>query len=226
MKYNIFGSEDSLDYDVMVFVDKIPDLQESKKYCFNLEKDFVLKDKKANINLAVINDGIIIDVHKGTADECNNSIYHTYQFHKQQFPKLVIRTVDRDCYIKAARALRIILSFISRTNHRIAVKQALKSSADIKIETLRKIDFKSIDGFNKNNQDTKDVIKQIVFQIAQTLLLIDNIEVYSKKSCYEYFPELTPFLKREDNVDMALLDQYKHLLLDKILKLDISKVKE
>lgn len=40
--YNVFGSDDSQDYDIMVFVNKIPSIQESKEMCLKTESEFQL----------------------------------------------------------------------------------------------------------------------------------------------------------------------------------------
>lgn len=226
MNYNIFGSKSSIDYDIMMFVESIPDLQTCKINCIELEKEFHLKDKKPNINLAVAENGIILDVYKGTVDECNNSIFHTYEFHPQTYPKLVTRLIERDVNLKIARALRIMLSFLSRTDFRVQVKIALKSNTQIKIETLKLIKFNSIKDFNKNN-DLIDVKKQIAFQIAQTLLLMKNIEVYSKEECCLHFPELAYILNRQETANILILDHYKEILLDAIVNnYDLEKIKE
>lgn len=44
--YNVFGSDDSQDYDIMIFVDKIPSTQESKEMCLKTESEFQLMYSK------------------------------------------------------------------------------------------------------------------------------------------------------------------------------------
>ena len=125
--YNVFGSDDSQDYDIMIFVDKIPSTQESKEMCLKIESELqvIFPNKKTNVNLAVIENGIIVDVFKGTSDECNNSIFRTYSIHNQSCPLLIDREVPRDLNLKLARSLRAILSFLSRTSYSNEVKKAL-----------------------------------------------------------------------------------------------------
>jgi len=88
--FQIFGSKSSQDYDVIVFVDKIPQTEDAKNLCKKWNKKLYMtfvnngmKIKTLNTNLAVLENGIIIAVFKGTSDEVNNSCYLTYGFQEQ-----------------------------------------------------------------------------------------------------------------------------------------------
>ena len=112
MKYNIFGSADSLDYDIMVKVDKLPN---NKQQChdlgLSLMKQIDLKDKPIQLNLCEAPAGKITRVYKGTPDECNNCLIKTYNLHRQyhdRIPEIAYR--ERDVYLKVSRCVRILLT--------------------------------------------------------------------------------------------------------------------
>jgi hypothetical protein len=50
MIFNIFGSQDSLDYDVMFFCENITSTQKSKKIATDLEKNFIFNGKSILFN--------------------------------------------------------------------------------------------------------------------------------------------------------------------------------
>jgi len=72
VKFQIFGSENSLDYDVMVFVNEIPKIvDDSHTLCkfYNTELSKILTDKELNCNLAIIENGYVVKVFKGIIEE-------------------------------------------------------------------------------------------------------------------------------------------------------------
>lgn len=239
MIYNIFGSEDSIDIDVMVYVDTIPNTEDGKNKCAELEKQLSeelqtrsfsidessykqIKEneepklsqeiiKKVNVNLAIVKDGIIVDCFKGTPDEVNNSVFFTYVLHKQKYECMVKRKVIRDIQLKCARSVRIILSFLSRTEHRDKVKFALKGGFHDKLKVLKEINIAKLDDLGKNNQSLEDFYKVVAFQIGQCFSLIHlyEQEIYTKNQVIENFPELAPFIKREKIKDKSYIEKIK-----------------
>lgn len=220
MKFQLFGSATSQDYDIMVFVDTIPTVKEASILCEMYGNDIavILKDanfpeKTVNANLAILKDGIITGVHKGTADEVNNSMLLTYDFHKQFFPNQIVRMVERDVDLKIIRCARIILSFISRTQYREIVKKALQGDFNAKLEALEQIDFSKITDLGTKGPIREDVFKTIGFQLGQTLGLFIGSELYSKESICQTYCELKPFIMREAEIDMAIINKYKDLFI-------------
>lgn len=195
----IHGSENSIDTDVMYVVDELPSLQECKVFC---------SDKDENRNLIVIEDGIVTKCYKGTPDECNNSLFATYKLHQQSDELLVTRTVDRDKRLKTIRALRGILSHLSRTSYRPQIKEALRSEDwDFRVDVLRSIDLTTIDfDYIQNNMSGADIKKLIAFQIVQTAALWNGVEIYTKNEACSYLNgfDLSNFIKRED-ADISVL---------------------
>jgi len=207
----IHGSEDSLDIDTYYIVDKVPSFQESKVFCDSI------KDENANL-LELDESGHVCACYKGTPDECNNSLFMTYGLHEQTYPLLIKSMFERDKWLKTLRAVRIILSHLSRTQYRKAVKAALKGTMIERIQLLKTIDLKDIDFDSlEHNQSGKDVMKIIAFQAGQTLGLLDGHEYYTKSAVAAAYPGLKQFLYREDNPDMSVLNTYVRMLMDKII---------
>lgn len=192
------GSEDSLDHDIYAIFDRIPTFQEAKEYCH--------QDGDANPNILVIKDGVVVWCFKGTEDECNNSLYATYSLHHQEFEQPIKRKVERDHELKLVRTVRGLLSYFSRTELRSRVKTALRSDSwDVKFDVLKDCVLSNDTDFKKANHI--EVYKFFAFQIGQTkALLEDGVELFTKSSVAEYYPELRPYLYREE-VESETLQQ-------------------
>jgi hypothetical protein len=210
MEYFRFGSADSIDHDMFYRFDEMPNTAECKAFCASKEID--------NKNIIVIKDGIIIDTFKGTPDEVNNILFHTYSLHEQKFPNPIERTVERSVPLKTIRAIRIILSYLSRTEYRSEIKRALLSlNFKNRLDTLSKLDFRKFEnGFGNRKGAFCDICKSLAFQIGQTLALILGKEVYTKKEISELYPELEPFLYRREKLDFNVLNKYNDLLLNEV----------
>jgi hypothetical protein len=207
MKFQFFGSKSSIDYDVMIFIKSIPSsIEECKELCeyYNKEINYIilnnnLPTKKVNSNLAVLDNGIIKNIHKGMVCECNNSLYHTYDNFYQLYTNSIERLMTRDIDLKILRCFRIILTFLSRTLYREKDKKSLRDNLLEKINVLRTIDFNNLDFGNRNGEPI-DIWKSISFQIGQTLLLTKGIELYSKEEICSYIPELNGFIMRDEKL--------------------------
>ncbi len=219
--FQIFGSENSQDYDVMIFVDDIPqNIDEAHNICkhYNAELSNLLSDKVLNCNLAVLKNGYIIKVFKGTADEVNNALYYTYDYHKQYFDNQVKAPVDRDVNQKILRVCRGILSFYSRSSLRTQIKPALRGDLRLKVPAIEQIDFTTMTDFPGKKESIKDIYKVIAFQFGQLFSLIDNYESesYTKSGIIKNYPDLEPMLNRKDLSinNLEVLNLYKQKLLD------------
>lgn len=200
----VFGSQDSIDTDVMLFVDRIGTVSEANQ---TIEGCVLLSDgKRLNVNLAVVADGIIVDVFKGTADEANNSVLQTYRLHDQVHQCPIVKMLPRDAGIKNLRAMRAICSFISRTEMRAQVKTALKGSAVDKYNFLLGCELDSIVDLGSKNSNLVDFHKMLAFQMGQAYLLNKSIEVYTKQDIAAQLEELRPALERSGVVQF---DQFK-----------------
>lgn len=210
-----FGSKDSLDDDYCFIVDKIGTISECKAFCGKIESDYPIE---INSNLIVIKDGIVVDCYKGTPDEVNNSIYHTFHLHKQEiFPNPVEREMERNIDVKIERACRIICSFLSRTENRADVKIALKNGYPSTLGIIKRTNFTFITDFNKNNARTIDIHKTIMFQMVQVLCLLSGFEIYTKKKCAIYYPTCSGIIYRLENpMNGYILEAYKKYFVKQI----------
>ena len=202
----VHGSEDSLDVDVYYVFDEMPD--------FNACKQFCCEDKNENRNIICVKNGYVSDCFIGTTDEVNNSLFYTYNLHKQDYPLIIEGPVKRDVYKKDIRAIRGIISTLSRTQYRSDIKKALKNGWNDRIKVLSEIDFTTIDFENLDkNHNGKDALKVIAFQFGQAIGLHEGKEFYTKSDIAGYFKELKPFLYRQDG-DKTILNIYKDKYLN------------
>ena len=216
LTYWIFGSKSSKDTDILVLVSSIPNIQESKKlvkkYESELQKNY---SKPVNVNLGVLDKDHLSSVFKGTVGEVNNSIMDTYSNHKQKHSLKLKTRLARNIELKTIRCLRIILSFLSRTNYRVEIKKALKGDARDKYLLLNKINLAQFTNFKKNNVDQKDFLKTLAFQLGQTCALIEGDELYSKEAIAQKYPQLKKYLKREED-SLFPLEVFKQFFLNKL----------
>lgn len=219
--FYVFGSKSSKDWDILFIVDKLEstiDLNHKKiEYLTNTVKYLVpINCTEVNGNLAVISNGVISKVFKGTHDEVNNSLYNTYSLHKQYFDLKIDRLLDRDILLKSSRFCRFLLSFYSRTEYRKDIKLALRGNLGERLKYLKQLDLAT--PIVDKKETLTDIYKVIAFQIGQTLLLINNIEVYSKEEVLEHYPSLSNFILRNEikSDDMNELNRMKNILVDKI----------
>ena len=218
-QYQLFGSKDSIDYDIMVFVDELGTTQENHETVaeFDRKLSLLYPDKPLNSNLAVVKYGIITEVFKGTADEVNNMLYLTYDLHEQKHKLKISRLVHRDVDLKILRTARVLLSFLSRTDHRTEVKKALKSDLHEKLKVLADINLEKITHLGSRNVEWKDYLKIMSFQLGQTIALMDGEELYSKTEIYQTFPKLKTMLLREGE-NLFYLEELKNNFLTKVLE--------
>lgn len=190
-EYILFGSYDSTDIDIMVFVDKVGSIVE----CRNQVEEFeiMLRQKydinMLDVNICSVSEGVVTKTYKGTVDEVNNMLYYTYDRHTQVYPNPITRTLPRDIKLKAERVLRGLLSHLSRTEHRKDVKEALISdNVAFKLDVLKNIDLTTITDLKKNNSSIIDFHKFLAFQIGQVIGLLFGLELYTKGSiCAEFY---------------------------------------
>lgn len=226
-RFQIFGSENSLDYDVMVFVDQIPEIiDQSHTLCkmYDAKLSKVLTDKPLNCNLAVVEEGFVVKVFKGTPDEVNNALFYTYDFHTQYHPLLIKEPVIREYDMKILRAYRNILSFFSRSHLRTIIKPALKGDLKGKIPVMKMIDFEVMKDFPGKKESIKDIYKVMAFQFGQLFSLVDGFEKdsYTKNGIIKNYTDLAPMLRREElcEKDYKTLNIY----LDRLIKLSEERV--
>lgn len=225
--FQIFGSKTSLDSDVMVFVDDIPENEfDATAICKAYNELLPIKypetfgNREMNCNLAILKNHVIDKVYKGTEDECNNSLYHTYDNFEQIHPNQILALIDRDVELKLLRTLRVLLSFLSRSSFRPDVKKALKGDVYLKMETLESIDLSLLEhkDLGKRNVKWEDYLKTMAFQLAQTRGLLGDVEIYTKEDIIFYYPDLEFLITRDYRGDVRILEFHKKYLLEECKK--------
>ncbi len=226
MHFQVFGSASSLDLDLAVFVEEIPSIQGGKALCHHymgLLSTSLKTSKELNVNVAVIRGGVLVDVYKGTVDELNNALYHTYDFHEQQHNQLITRLLPRDVNLKMLRCARKTLSFFSRTALRKVIKEALRGDFIQKINVLKTINLSKYSDFGRKGS-LIEFNKTIAFQLGQTLGLMEGIELYTKETILEQYPDLELFLLRNPSANstilQAFLNKFIHLAEERIPKME------
>ena len=185
-----FGSKDSIDVDVAYVLDALPSVVECKELC---------RSDRENRNLIVVERGLVRDCFKGTPDEMNNALYATCGLHEQSADDPIRRQVTRIVPLKVVRATRIVLSLLSRTSQRAAIKDALRShDQPQRMRVLATIDLGDLGdlGDLANGDLSRDQYKAIAFQLGQVLGLLEGKELYTKSDIAGAFPNLAPFLER------------------------------
>jgi hypothetical protein len=225
-KFYIFGSENSTDYDILVEVDKILPIEKSHDICksFNVALSKILRDKPINSNIAIIKNGRIVEVFKGTADELNNVLFYTYDNHEQYFENPIKEPIDRDIDEKILRVSRFIITFFSRTELRALVKSALRGDLTDKLKVLKSLNFITMNDFSGKKEKLEDIHKVIAFQFGQVFSLIDGYESdsYTKNGIIKNYPDLKNILNRgilkiEDFKTLnSYLSRFINLLEEKI----------
>ena len=229
-KYYFFGSEDSTDIDVVLEVKTISkNKEESTQYIKSLNKEFKLN---WNMNLVVIEDGIIVDTikNKSAADSLNNALFHTYKYHNQKYPNPIKKIVKRNKLLALYRCVRTILTNCTRVNKIYRSKiMPVKGIHpwNNKVKSLEFINFKEIETFNQKYQNDIDTWKILAFYLGQFISLNKDIEIYSKKDLIKYHPSLCNFIYRQEitKKDKEILQNYKDKLLNIICEMDFINEK-
>jgi hypothetical protein len=213
LRFHLFGSASSIDRDVIVFVDALPTLEESKQFIISEGFDFD-PEKKLNLNFGVLQNGVLTETLKGLPDETNNAVFLTYQLHAQSHRLSIMRLLPRDLPSKFRRATRVILSLHSRTERRDEIKQALRDDLPKQLDCLASLDLSKKRDLGKNGTP-EDIYKSIAFQLGQSVGLARGVELYTKEAIAEQFPELSQSLHREalDSSDRAALERFKQEFL-------------
>lgn len=223
--YNIYGSQLSQDLDLMSEVSTKLTNIESKKYISrDTDNLFSVSSKEVDENLCIIDNGTVSWCYKGSKDEVNNMLYHTYDLHPQNYPRMVDRLVDRNAPLKAFRCVRIVLSMLSRTVHREEVKAALKSKDALeRIDTLSSISIHIIEKLGNKNFNIQYFRRKAAFQLGQTVALLEGKEIYTKMNMCRYFNDYSLFL---DGIDSGSLAKLKRTFCDLALSLDYKGITE
>lgn len=202
------GSHDSTDIDVVYVFDRKPGLLECHRFCAESEE---------NRNIMVVRDGVVVECFKGLPDEVNNGVLRTYHLHTQAHPNPVLRPVERIVPLKIARGIRLILTRLTRTPHRTAIKAALRSHDFNHYRScLADLDFRTL-------ALGASPLKSIAFQLGQMHGLLDGAEHYTKTEIAGADEQLAPFLLRaSEQGDLPALNESRDRLLAATAGLEVK----
>eukprot|EP01126_Amoeba_proteus_P016011 TRINITY_DN1731_c0_g2_i13.p1 TRINITY_DN1731_c0_g2~~TRINITY_DN1731_c0_g2_i13.p1 ORF type:complete len:432 (-),score=73.30 TRINITY_DN1731_c0_g2_i13:662-1780(-) len=181
--YFIHGSKDSLDEDRLYLFPSMPDNKTIRQFLSGVSEDR---------NIFVVEDGHVVQCHKGFSDEVQNALLSTYSFHKQVYDLPISEKVPRLVISKVFGTILGILIRISLSHYKREIKSALRSgNLGHRKRVLQNLDFSTI------LDHRVDDYKYIAFQFVQAISLIDGNELYSKKEVSENYPVLHPFMYRD-----------------------------
>lgn len=208
--YQIFGSKSSEDLDVCFFVDSLDGIRGNHEVVkmYTAQTNFNTS-KSVNANLAIVENGIVIENFKGSADELNNALFTTYNLHNQAYKNHIDRLVSRNLESRIVRCARTLVGNFTRTDLRIQAKAAIREDVDTQLDFLATIQLEKYTDFGKNGS-VIEVYKTLAFQLGMTLALLNNKEVYTKEAIIALFPELENYILRKEQNSEAL---QKHLKL-------------
>lgn len=212
LRYQFFGSEDSLDMDIMYIFGSMASVNDCKTAASALK--FHLGNKYTDPNICTSSRGFITGCYKGSIDEVNNMLYSTYGLHVQSHENIVTRVVPRLIYEKESRVLRGILSHLSRTKHRARIKEALGNNQK-SLEVFSEVKLSDISDLNKNNSNLINFYKFFATQYGQLIGLYDKADLFTKSAISTKYPELKKLLYRE-KFELGLLDELKDNLIARI----------
>lgn len=180
------GSADSTDVDVVYVWEEKPSPEECKRFCS--------ADPGENRNLVVVRGGVVVECYKGLPDELHNGLLRTVPLHPQECVLPLGPAVERHVPLKVARAMRLILTRLTRSRWRAQAKAALGALDVLALrDALAQVDLRQLEAEPQVDADDR---KSIAFQVAQTLALMGGSELYTKAELAAAFPDLAPLLGR------------------------------
>lgn len=192
--YNIFGSTNSQEYDILFHVPEIPKHKDMNKIiCLAIGEMIELHDKTKRVTLCIVKDGIITKTSDGLADEYNNNLFYTYSLHKQYTECLVNRPITRNIHAKLEKVVLDILSILEKTQYRQKILPLANATFEEKLKVFKELDLNNISfGFNQLDgegyEDSHILFKQAAsFELIQTIGLYDGIEIYTALDAYKHY---------------------------------------
>jgi hypothetical protein len=205
--YNIFGSPDGNDIDILVLVnEKISQLNKNQldRLCILYSEHFKLlySNLSVDINLILVEEYKIIWVAHGTIWETNNALFATYDLHTQKYKCFVnnnIMPTTTEINNKLHKAVRNILSmYIRSIQYRNDVKKALNSTSTLneRLNVVLSIDNSRIIWADNRNNIVKinKQTKRACYQTLQALSSINTPGLYTKQDLCRSCPTIKNFL--------------------------------
>ena len=212
IRFTVFGSENSRDVDILVYIEKPidkPHLAGNLAHDYESKLQHLFPNRELDCNLGIIRDNVLVWVYKGNVDETNNAVLATHHLHKQNMLCPITKRVQRDVKLKVVKFTRVVCAVFSKSSRRADVKVALKGNVRTRYNFLITLDISVLAELNI------DKLKTLAFQIAQMSCLINNVEIYTKSqiNC-----DLIDFVMRKPS-DLRILHNRLRAVLQQISNL-------
>lgn len=198
--WNRYGSHDSIDEDICVYLDELPNGIEDRKELTNQIKKSNF-NPNSNLIIAKIENGQIIDCTKpkSSPDSLNNAVYLTYNLHKQEHPLQIWNIVKRNLPLAIYKTWRLIATYLARTEYRTLLRPTMNWQFQFvnNLDKLRIIDWTTINTFNQKNVTDTDIWKGCSFYLAQNMALLQNLHIHTKEDAIRFNPNLAKFINRQ-----------------------------
>lgn len=190
--YNIFGSTNSQEYDILFHVPEIPKHKDFNKIiCLSIGEMIELHDKAKRITLCTIKNGIITKTSDGLPDEYNNNLFYTYSMHRQYADCLVERPVTRNIQAKLEKVVQDILNILSQTQYRQKILPIIDSTFEEQFSIFNELDLNNVSfGFNQleDGEDSNMLFRQAAsFEMLQVIGLYENVEIYTALEAFSKY---------------------------------------
>jgi hypothetical protein len=227
-KYYRFGSEDSIDLDLLIEHPDSTGRESDTGLILKItEKHSNLSN--ANINIIKIEDHTVIHSipSKGSPDAVHNSLFYTYHFHHQKFDLPIKVPIKRNLLLAIVRCVRVILTSFKKAKknklYRETIRPILRNDSFSNwLKICLKLDFEL---FNTLSMGEIDLKKKLVFHICQTISLINGIEIYTKKDLINHHPDVEDIINRiASTTSSQKIYEKTNLLLKQIENLEIKEL--
>jgi hypothetical protein len=105
----LFGDPTSTDIDMALVV------QSSKEFDkpideMGIRRTMCLDGRKLDINLIIVNNGMVVSAHHGGTTKIHDVMHHTYHLHKQRYPNPISQPISIDCMLEVESVRRDIVA--------------------------------------------------------------------------------------------------------------------
>lgn len=209
LKYYLFGSQDSRDIDVLIEHPLATGTKSDVQLIRTLKNEFP-EIELWDINIVKIENRIVIKSipAKGSVDSVHNSLFYTYDLHDQKYEQPLFNPVERNIPLAVVRSMRNILTRFKDTlqndYYRQNISKILKHEPWYKrIDLLSNLPFGQ--PFYEDFYEEYKFYKSIMFNTAQTMMLLEGKEIFTKMQIKERFPQLANIFDNYELPDPALV---------------------
>jgi hypothetical protein len=181
---------------------------EKNRFLVTLFKIRDIKTSTYNVIVATSDNKLVVSEYnklktlraKLTKSLANNNIVKDYKQLYEESDDIVNNII----FLVEANRDRFDVNFLTLLNEelsgsKLSLKNVIRAVLISKYACFRQCFLEMLD-LNKISlvKEKEDKLKKIAFQLGQTLCLINGIEVYEKETISDHYPQLAPFLFRQE----------------------------